>query len=207
MSAPVRFTFAEDFIPAPAHAESVADRLRQEVESLGYARGFDDGQNSEAAVAARRLADAAEAIATSLGAFDATLETRLAALEAEAADLALSFAQTLTLGLVPDAALVLETFRIALRDLTGALAVTVTVNPKVLPVVDERLAALAAGVNPQARLRLIADRSVAPGDCAIAWPDGAVLAQRAERNSRLAALVARAFPTPVPPIAGSGDMP
>lgn len=198
MSEPVRFDFASDFGPgAPgggALGDEAAHRLRHEAEAVGYARGFDDGRASEEIAAVRRLAEAAETVSARLIACERLLEARLVAIEADAAALALSFARTLTLGLVPDAALVEEAFRLALGDLTNTLALTITINPRVLPAVDERLATMASGVNPGMRIRLVSDRAMRLGDCSIAWPDGEISASRTAREERLAALLASAFP-------------
>lgn len=196
MSAPVRFAFDKDFALADGAdgQDDAATRLRREIEAVAYARGFDDGRSSEEAAATRRLAEAGEAISAELADTEAMLEARFCAIEQEAAALALSFAQNLTLGLVPDTALVERAFGEALKDLTGALALSVTLNPRVLPHAGERLAAMASGVNPNARLRLVSDRAMPPGDCTIDWPEGAIAACRATREQRLAALIARAFP-------------
>jgi flagellar assembly protein FliH len=191
MASPARFLFDNDFAVADkakthiAPAEHAA-RLA-EAESTGYRNGVAAAK----AEAEQRAAATLERIGTGLDG----LNRGLAAIEARLAIEAVELAVTVGKKLAPElmareplaeiAALANECF----RHLVAAPHVVVRVNDALHAQARDALDAAARASD--ARLVVLAEPDIAPGDCRIEWADGGIRRERAAIETAIDEAVAR----------------
>lgn len=172
---PAKFLFENDFAasdgkPAMSLAEHAAKLKEAEAEAL--ARGFEQG----AAEAERRSAAALEAIAAALRGLDHGLGAIEARLESEAVEVAVAVARKLAPELVAReplaeiAALAVGCF----RNLVKTPHVAVRVSDALHESVRNKLDEIARSCGLEARLVVMAEPDIAPGDCRIEWADGGI---------------------------------
>jgi flagellar assembly protein FliH len=178
MRSQAKFLFDNDFAAAADRKSSIAPAEHAakvaEAEANGYRSGFAAAKleaEQRAAAALERIAGALAELARGLSA----LETRL---ETEAVEVALAVAKKLAPELIARepfaeiAALVADCF----RHLVAAPHVVVRVNDALHAGAREKLEELAR--NSAARLVVLAEPDIAPGDCRIEWADGGIKRDR-----------------------------
>jgi flagellar assembly protein FliH len=196
MAATAKFLFDVDFgggggkptIPLADHAAKLA-----QAEQTAYRNGTAAAEAKAATEAERSLA---AALASAASAFD-RLRRDLAALEArletEAIDVAVAVANKLAPALMAReplaemSALASECF----RHLVGAPHVAVRVSEALYEPSLELLTKIGRDRGFEGRLVVLADPSVAAGDCRIEWADGGIVRDRAAIEAAIADLIAR----------------
>ena len=183
MSAPTKFLFDVDFtngrdrkpaeptITLAAHAVALA-----EAETAAHRRGLAEAQVDAAVEAGRRISAALEHIGSTLGTATATLKDIEARLESEAVEVAVAVA-----GKLAPALLAREPFaeisalaRDCFRELISAPHIVVRVNDALYAEAREKLEAIARGHGYEGRLVVLAEPTIAVGDCRIEWADGGI---------------------------------
>lgn len=161
--------------------------------AAAYAQGFEDGQQTEAAVRAARTAAALDSLAQSLESFGSALSELQDEMRADAARLALSFARKLAGRLieVEPVAPVLEAFASLAFDLAQREDVTIHVGPDALPALQAALEASQPA--PRIAPILAADPDLTTGDFRIDWPDGGLIRDRNAIEARLEAILDRSL--------------
>jgi flagellar assembly protein FliH len=197
------FAFTEDFSDpsAPADpAEAAREAAAAERESAAYARGYDDGASAERAGEAARTAAALEQILQELGALQTHLESIAARASTDARALAFAFARKLAGRLVvaDPLAPVAEAIDALLADLRGQDELIIRLNPALTESAEASLAPAIAERLPAIRLKILADETVAAGDCRLEWPTGGLALDHGALGTRLAALADQAVAAGTP---------
>jgi flagellar assembly protein FliH len=196
MTATAKFLFDVDFGGGNAKPTmSIADHTAKlaDAEKTAYRNGFTAAE-ARAATEAKQSLAAALAVATAalgkLGTQMATLEARL---EAEAVEVAVAAAGKLASALMeaePQAEIA-ALARDCFSHLIGAPHVAMRVNDALYEEASATLTALAREKGFEGRLVVLADPSIAPGDCRIEWADGGVVRDRKATETAIAHMVAR----------------
>jgi flagellar assembly protein FliH len=191
MASPARFLFDNDFAATekPKNAVQLADHAAKLVEA--EAKGYRDGVAAAKAEAEQRSAAAFERIAAALEALRgglAAVETQLAA---EAVTVAVAVARKLAPELIAREPLAEITALAAdcFRHLVAAPHVVVRVNDALHAQAHEALERVARG--SEARLVVLAESDIAPGDCRIEWADGGIKRERAAVEAAIDEAVGR----------------
>jgi flagellar assembly protein FliH len=182
MVARAKYLFDQDFSAGakaadkPIAAAELAVKLG-EAESKGFRDGFAAAEKEGAAVAARRSAIAFEQIGDALDRLARGLAAVESRLETESVALAAAVARKLAPELVSRepfaeiAALTTECF----KQLAAAPHVVVRVNDALHETAHTRLDEIAKSRGFEGRVVVLAEPSIAIGDCKIEWADGGVV--------------------------------
>ena len=176
-SAPAKFLFDNDFAAGARNSKptiSLTDHAAKvaQAEQAAHARGFAEAQataEQKAAVTLERIAGLLQGLDRSLAAVEARLET-------EAVEVAVAVARKLVpalLGREPLAeitALASDCF----RHLVASPHVAVRVNETLHASARERLEEIIRRLGLEARLVVLGEPEIAPGDCRIEWADGGI---------------------------------
>jgi flagellar assembly protein FliH len=196
MTATAKFLFDVDFGGGNAKPTvSLADHDAKlaEAEKIAYRNGFAAAEARAATEAKKSLAAALAVATAALEKLRAQMSTLEARLETEAVEVAVAAAGKLASALAaaePQAeitALAKDCF----SHLIGAPHVAMRVNDALYQEASETLAALAREKGFEGRLVVLADPTIAPGDCRIEWADGGVVRDRNATETAIANLVAR----------------
>ena len=196
MTATAKFLFDLDFGGGGTKPMmSVADHNAKlaQAEQVAYQNGYSAAEAKAAAEANRSLAAAMTATATALERLGRSLSVLEARLESEAVDVAVAVVRKL----VPElsareplaelSALSSECF----RHLVGVPHVAVRINDAVYEQARETLTGIAKERGFEGRLVVLADPTVAAGDCRIDWADGGIVRDSAATDAAINELVAR----------------
>lgn len=197
MGAPAKFLFDNDF-GAPKTTEraaSTAEVAQQiaEAEARGFRAGHEAGRNEASVENARRVAQALDDIARSIGAVVQQLTGAEARMEIEAVDVAVAVARKLCGALVAaeplseTMALVSDCF----RHLTSTPHLVVRINDQLYDAARHDIERLAKQSGFEGRLVILAEPDIAGGDCRIEWADGGVVLDRAATEAKIDELVGR----------------
>jgi flagellar assembly protein FliH len=197
MGAPAKFLFDNDF-GAPKTTEraaSTAEVAQQiaEAEARGFRAGHEAGRNEASVENARRVAQALDDIARSIGAVVQQLTGAEARMEVEAVDVAVAVARKLCGALVAaeplseTMALVSDCF----RHLTSTPHLVVRINDQLYDAARHDIERLAKQSGFEGRLVILAEPDIAGGDCRIEWADGGVVLDRAATEAKIDELVGR----------------
>ncbi|MBR0897231.1 flagellar assembly protein FliH [Bradyrhizobium tropiciagri] len=198
MAAPAKFLFDTDFsapdrarerAPTPAEvAQKVAD-----AEARAYRAGYEAALREAKVESDRRMAQALEEIGTAIkgiAARFAGIETRM---ETEAVDVAVAVARKLCNELVAReplgeiTALVSDCF----SHLVATPHLVVRINDALYEAAHHNIEQMAAHSGFQGRLVILAEPTIATGDCRIEWADGGVVLERAAIEAKINELVGR----------------
>ncbi|MBR1208022.1 MULTISPECIES: FliH/SctL family protein [unclassified Bradyrhizobium] len=198
MAAPAKFLFDTDFsapdrsrerAPTPAEvAQKVAD-----AEARAYRAGYEAALREAKVESDRRAAQALEEIGTAIkgiAARFAGIETRM---ETEAVDVAVAVARKLCSELVAReplgeiTALVSDCF----SHLVATPHLVVRINDALYEAAQDNIERVAAHSGFQGRLVILAEPTIATGDCRIEWADGGVVLERAAIEGKINELVGR----------------
>ncbi|MGY3443004.1 MULTISPECIES: FliH/SctL family protein [unclassified Bradyrhizobium] len=198
MAAPAKFLFDTDFsapdrarerAPTPAEvAQKVAD-----AEARAYRAGYEAALREAKVESDRRMAQALEEIGAAIkgiAARFAGIETRM---ETEAVDVAVAVARKLCNELVAReplgeiTALVSDCF----SHLVATPHLVVRINDALYEAAHHNIEQMAAHSGFQGRLVILAEPTIATGDCRIEWADGGVVLERAAIEGKINELVGR----------------
>ncbi|AUC95042.1 MULTISPECIES: FliH/SctL family protein [Bradyrhizobium] len=198
MAAPAKFLFDTDFsapdrsrerAPTPAEvAQKVAD-----AEARAYRAGYEAALREAKVESDRRAAQALEEIGTAIkgiAARFAGIETRM---ETEAVDVAVAVARKLCSELIAReplgeiTALVSDCF----SHLVATPHLVVRINDALYEAAHDNIERMAAHSGFQGRLVILAEPTIATGDCRIEWADGGVVLERAAIEGKINELVGR----------------
>ena len=197
MAAPAKFLFDVDF-SAPDKKEKAATTAEvsakvAEAEVRGYRAGYDAGQREAKAESDRRTALALEEIAMSIRAIAARVNGIESRMETEAVDVAVAVARKLCAELIAReplgeiTALVSDCF----SHLVATPHLVVRINDGLYEPARTQIERLAAHAGFEGRLVILAEPTIATGDCRIEWADGGVVLDRAATEAKISELVGR----------------
>lgn len=197
MSAPAKFLFDLDFaagadreatIPLSEHAVKLA-----EAEIAAHRRGYAEAQSDAQVESGRRIANALERIAVSLGEANDALHTIEARLECEAVEVAVAVARKLAPALIEREpfAEIAELASNCFRELVAAPHIAVRVNDALYADAREKLDGIARAHGFEGRMMVLGEPGIAPGDCRIEWADGGINRDRAGTAAAIGEAVAR----------------
>lgn len=198
MGAPAKFLFDLDFAVPDAAKERAATsaEVAQQIadaEARAYREGFDAAQREAKVESDRRAAQALEEIGTAIkgiAARFAGIETRM---ETEAVDVAVAVARKLCSELIAReplgeiTALVSDCF----SHLVATPHLVVRINDALYEAAHDNIERMATHSGFQGRLVILAEPTIATGDCRIEWADGGVVLERAAIEGKINELVGR----------------
>ena len=195
MKAAARFLFDEDFATGEKPTITVveAERRRADAESVAYRNGFAAGQAQTQAEAERQIAAALALIGNGLSRIEGALSGIEARLECEAVEVAVAVATKLAPELIARepfseiSALATECF----RHLVATPHVSVRIGREIYESTREKLEEIARARGFEGRLTVLADDTLASGDCRIEWAEGGVNRDRAATQAAIEDAVAR----------------
>jgi flagellar assembly protein FliH len=198
MAAPAKFMFDMDFAAPdkarekPPTAADIAQKVAN-AEARAYRDGFDAAQREAKVESDRRAALALEEIGIAIKGIAsrfAGIETRM---ETEAVDVAVAVARQLCSELL--AAEPLGEITSLVSDCFSHLVSTphlvVRINDALYEDARERIEQLSKQSGFEGRLVILAEPSIASGDCRIEWADGGVVLERAAIEAKINELVGR----------------
>jgi flagellar assembly protein FliH len=198
MVARVKYLFDQDFgagaktAEKPIAAAELAIKLA-EAESKGFGDGFAAAEQDGTAVAARRTAIAFDQIGDALDRLARGLAAVEDRLETEAVELAAAIARKLAPELVlrepfaEIATLATECF----NQLAAAPHVVVRVNDALRETARVRLDEIAKSRGFEGRLVVLAEPTIAIGDCKIEWADGGVVRDAGKTDAAIGDAIGR----------------
>jgi flagellar assembly protein FliH len=198
MAAPAKFLFDTDF-SAPAKSReraATAAEIAQKVaeaEARAYRNGYDAAQREAKAESDRRAALALEEIALAIKSIASRFSGIEARMETEAVDVAVAVARKLCSELIAReplgeiTALVSNCF----AHLVSTPHIVVRINDALYEGAREKVEQLAAQSGFQGRLVILAEPTIATGDCRIEWADGGMALERATIEAKINELVGR----------------
>jgi len=198
MTAPAKFMFDMDF-SAPDKAREKAATQAEIVQQVAAAEarahrdGFAAGQREAKAESDRRAALALEEIGVAvknIATRFAGIETRM---ETEAVDVAVAVARKLCSELIASEPLAEITglIRECFSHLVSTPHLVVRINDALYEGARERIEKLAKQSGFEGRLVILAEPTIANGDCKIEWADGGVVLERAAIDTKINELVGR----------------
>ncbi|WP_454621257.1 FliH/SctL family protein [Bradyrhizobium cenepequi] len=198
MAAPAKFLFDTDF-SAPAKSReraATAAEIAQKVaeaEARAYRNGYDAAQREAKVESDRRAALALEEIALAIRNIASRFSGIEARMETEAVDVAVAVARKLCSELIAReplgeiTALVSDCF----AHLVSTPHIAVRINDALYEGARENIERLAAQSGFQGRLVILAEPTIATGDCRIEWADGGIVLERAASEAKIDELVGR----------------
>jgi flagellar assembly protein FliH len=197
MAAPAKFLFDVDF-SAPEKREKpvtpaeIAAKIA-EAEARAYRAGYDAAQREAKVESDRRAALALEEIAIGIKGIAARINGIENRMETEAVDVAVAVARKLCTELIAReplgeiTALVSDCF----SHLVSTPHLVVRINDSLYEGARARIERLAAHAGFEGRLVILAEPTIATGDCRIEWADGGVVLDRAAIEAKISELVGR----------------
>jgi flagellar assembly protein FliH len=197
MSAPAKFLFDVDFSTPdrkekPATPAEVAAKIA-EAEARAYRAGYDAAQHEAKVESDRRAALALEEISLAIKGIAsrfAGIENRM---ETEAVDVAVAVGRKLCAELIAReplgeiTALVSDCF----SHLVSTPHLVVRVHDSLYEGARTQIEQRAAQAGFEGRLVILAEPTIATGDCRIEWADGGVVLDRAAIEAKISELVGR----------------
>jgi len=182
MAAAAKFMFDEDFATGerPTITLVEAERRRADAESVAHRQGFEQGQAQTRGEQNERIARALTLMGEQMSRLDAQLKSIEARLESEAVHVAFSVASKLAPELIarePFAeieVLAADCF----RQLVATPQITVFIGADIYDSAKAKLEEIAQARGLQARLSILSDAAMAPGNCRIEWAEGGIVRDR-----------------------------
>jgi len=199
VAAPVKFLFDTEFAQEAKRAAEPKialvehHRLVALARQEGEAAGFLAGESRAMASIERQRTMALGDIGDRLSGAAAALEALEARLESEAIDIAVAVAGKLAGALIAREPLseIRRLVADCFANLRGVPHLVVRVNDDLLESARAELTRLASERGFEGRLVLLAEPTIAPGDCRIEWSTGGVMLDREETTRRIAEAVGR----------------
>ena len=197
MSAPAKFLFDVDFAaPDKSRDRPTQAELAQKVaeaESHAYRAGFEAAQHEARVESDRRAALALEEIGLAIKGIASRFSNIEARMETEAVDVAVAVARKMCAELI--AAEPLGEITALVSDCFSHLVETphlvVRINDALYEGAREAIERMASHSGFQGRLVILAEPTIATGDCRIEWADGGVVLERAAVEAKISELVGR----------------
>ena len=197
MVAPAKFLFDVDF-SAPEKREKpvtpaeIAAKIA-EAEARAYRAGYDAAQREAKVESDRRAALALEEIGIGIKGIAsrfASIETRM---ETEAVDVAVAVARKLCVELIAREPLgeIMALVSDCFSHLVSTPHLVVRINDGLYDAARAQIERLAAQAGFEGRLVILAEPTIATGDCRIEWADGGVVLDRAAIEAKISELVGR----------------
>ncbi|MCA1454703.1 flagellar assembly protein FliH [Bradyrhizobium sp. BRP22] len=198
MAAPAKFLFDTDFSTPTksreraATAAEIAQKVA-EAEARAYRNGYDAAQREAKVESDRRAALALEEIGLAIKAIASRFSGIEARMETEAVDVAVAVARKLCSELIAReplgeiTALVSDCF----AHLVSTPHIVVRINDALYDGTREKIERLATQSGFQGRLVILAEPTIATGDCRIEWADGGIVLERAAIEAKIDELVGR----------------
>jgi flagellar assembly protein FliH len=197
MAAPAKFLFDVDF-SAPERREKpvtpaeIAAKIA-EAEARAYRAGYEAAQREAKVESDRRAALALEEIGIAIKGIAsrfANIETRM---ETEAVDVAIAVARKLCVELVAREPLgeIMALVSDCFSHLVSTPHLVVRINDGLYDAARVEIERLAAQAGFEGRLVILAEPTIATGDCRIEWADGGVVLDRAAIEAKISELVGR----------------
>jgi flagellar assembly protein FliH len=195
MTSTAKFLFDEDFATGAKPTITVieAERRRADAEAQAHRKGFALGQAQARGEAIQRVAATLAVIADSMTRLDQALGGIEARLETEAVEVAVAVAGKLAPALIARepfaeiSALADECF----KQLVTTPHIAVRIATDAHDAAREKLEDIARAKGFEGRLMVLADATLAPGDCRIEWSDGGVDRDQAKTLSAIENVVGR----------------
>jgi flagellar assembly protein FliH len=195
MKATAKYMFDEDFSGGAKPTITLVEheRRRADAESQAYRKGFAAGQEQAQTEAVEHIATALGLIADSMDKLHRALAGIEARLETEAVDVAVAVAGKLAPELIARqpfaeiSALATDCF----QHLVKTPHVVVHIAPEIHDMAKDKLEEIARARGFEGRLMVMADDSLALGDCRIEWADGGVARDEAATRAVIDDAVAR----------------
>jgi len=198
MAVPAKFLFDMDFSAPdkarerpPTQAE-IAQKVAN-AEAKAYRDGFDAAQREAKVESDRRAALALEEIGIAIKGIASRFSGIATRMETEAVDVAVAVARKLCSELI--AAEPLGEINALVKDCFSHLVSTphlvVRINDALYEDARERIEKLSRQSGFEGRLVILAEPSIATGDCKIEWADGGVVLERAAIETKINELVGR----------------
>ena len=197
MSAPAKFLFDVDFSAPdkkekPATPAEIAAKIA-ETEARAYRAGYDAARHEAKVESDRRAALALEEIAIAIRGIAGRINGIENRMETEAVDVAVAVARKLCAELIAReplgeiTALVSDCF----SHLVSTPHLVVRINDSLYEGARAQIERLAAHAGFEGRLVILAEPTIATGDCRIEWADGGVVLDRAAIEAKISELVGR----------------
>jgi len=198
MAAPAKYMFDMDFAAPdktrekPPTAADIAQKIAN-AEAKAYRDGFDAAQREAKVESDRRAALALEEIGIAIKGIAqrfAGIENRM---ETEAVDVAVAVARKLCSELIAAEPLAEITGLVSdcFSHLVSTPHLVVRISDSLYEEARERIEKLAKQSGFEGRLVILAEPSIATGDCKIEWADGGVVLERAAIETKINELVGR----------------
>jgi flagellar assembly protein FliH len=195
MKPTAKYMFDEDFATGSKPTITVveAERRREDAEAQAHRKGFALGQAQARGEAEQRIAAALGVIGEGLARLDQSLSGIEARLETEAVEVAVAVAAKLAPQLIARepfaeiSALANECF----HQLVTSPHVVIRVGNEIYDDAKDKLEEIARAKGFEGRLVVLADETMAPGDCRIEWADGGVNRDQAATLSAIDDVVGR----------------
>jgi flagellar assembly protein FliH len=195
MKSTAKYLFDEDFASGekPTITMVEHERRRADAESQAYRTGFAAGHEQAQKEATQRIAETLAVISDGLARLDGALTSIETRLETEAVEVAVAVAAKLAPALIARepfveiSALATECF----HHLVSTPHVTVRVGSATYEMAKEKIEEIARARGFEGRLVIIADETLAPGDCRIEWADGGVTRDQTATASAIDEMVSR----------------
>ena len=196
MASPAKFLFDNDFAAPvrerPATPAEVAQKVA-DAEARAYRNGYDAALREAKVESDRRSAAALQEIGAAIKGIAARFSGIESRMETEAVDVAVAVARKLANELIAReplgevSALVADCF----AQLVSTPHIVVRINDALYEAAHARIEALAKQSGFAGRLIILAEPSIATGDCRIEWADGGVVLERAAIEAKINELVGR----------------
>jgi flagellar assembly protein FliH len=197
MAAPAKFLFDVDFA-APDKKEKAATpaeivAMVAEAEAQAYRAGYDAAQREAKAESDRRVALALEEVAVSIRTIAARVNGIENRMETEAVDVAVAVARKLCAELTAREPLgeIISLVSDCFSHLVATPHLVVRINDALYDAARTQIERLAAQAGFEGRLVILAEPTIATGDCRIEWADGGVVLDRAATEAKIDELVGR----------------
>lgn len=197
MAAPAKFLFDTDF-SAPDKKEKAATPAEiaakvAEAEARAYRAGYDAAQHEARVESDRRAALALEEIGLSIKGIAARVNGIENRMETEAVDVAVAAARKLCAELIAREPLgeIMALVSDCFSHLVATPHLVVRINDGLYDGARTQIERLAAQSGFEGRLVILAEPTIATGDCRIEWADGGVVLDRAAIESKISELVGR----------------
>src|ERR1700752_515321 len=198
MAAPAKFMFDTDFAAPNKARERAATtaEIAQKIaaaQARAYRDGFDAAQREAKAESDRRAALALEEIGLAIKGIATRfsgIETRM---ETEAVDVAVAVARKLCTELAAGEPLgeIMALVSDCFSHLVSTPHLVVRISDSLYEAARAEIERLAAQAGFEGRLVILAEPTIATGDCRIEWADGGVVLDRAAIEAKISELVGR----------------
>ncbi len=198
MAAPAKFLFDTDFAAPDRSREraatpaEIAQRIA-DAEARAYRAGYDAAQREAKVESDRRSALALEEIGVAIKGIAARFSGIEARMETEAVDVAVAVARKLCDELIAREPLAEITTLVAdcFSHLVATPHLVVRINDALYEAARENIERMASHSGFEGRLVILAEPTIATGDCRIEWADGGVVLERAAIEAKINELVGR----------------